>query len=325
MPQEYLKDFQATPPALQEMLRAELGVGNSIVEVGHGFPAAPIGAYFLLEKLVTTRVRESKDGLRFRARNNSSYSGEFTDEVGYFFVLEPPVPEPEMLSMDEIRRLANEARPPEPKVFESTTFGQFERSMEIDYNKWHDGEGYEIGLIAGMDDGERAQLEALLIARLERGGDWRDVEALAELETPRAREAVKKARKHTNNDVRNFALDLAKESKLLEGQEWEDEVVRAVERAASMNGLDAALRFAAECSTPRVRKAVLDMARTGDATTRVNMAGLLYYLIGKAKEAFDWEHRPYFLQFGEEDMAVLRPAWNQLQAELVKFEEIQTA
>ena len=95
IPQEYLKDFQATPAALQEILRAELAAGNSIVEVGHSFPAAPIGAYFLLEKLVTTRERESKDGLRFRARNNSSYSGEFTDEVGYFFVLEPPIPEPD--------------------------------------------------------------------------------------------------------------------------------------------------------------------------------------------------------------------------------------
>ena len=67
IPKGYLKDFQATPPALREMLKAELAVGNSIVEVGHGFPATPVGAYFLLETLVTTRVRQSRNGLRFRA------------------------------------------------------------------------------------------------------------------------------------------------------------------------------------------------------------------------------------------------------------------
>ena len=117
------------------MLQAELAVGNSIVEVGHGFPAASVGAYFPLEKLVTTRVRESRDGLLFRARNSSTYSGEFTDEVGYFYVLEPPIPQPEIVSMGEIRRRSNEARPAEPRVFSPTAPGQFECSMVIDYYK----------------------------------------------------------------------------------------------------------------------------------------------------------------------------------------------
>ena len=172
-----------------------------------------------------------------------------------------------------------------------------------------------------MDKSERQQLEALPIGRLERNGDWRDVEALAELGTAKA---VKTAREHSNKDVRNFALRLAKQSKQVSGGELENEVVRAVESAAAMDGLDAALRFAEDCSTPRLRTALLDGARTGDDITRVNMAALLYYLIGEAKEPFDWEHRPYFLFFGDSEIAVRKSAWSKLLAELEEFEEIQT-
>ena len=116
-----------------------------------------------------------------------------------------------------------------------------------------------------MDKSERQQLEALPIGRLERNGDWRDVEALAELGTAKA---VKTAREHSNKDVRNFALRLAKQSKQVSGGELEDEVVRAVVGAAAMDGVYVALRFAEDCSTPRLRTALLDRARTGDDITR---------------------------------------------------------
>lgn len=175
-----------------------------------------------------------------------------------------------------------------------------------------------------MDKSERQQLEALPIGRLERNGDWRDVEELAELGTAKAAEAVKMAREHSNKDVRNFALRLAKQSKQVSGGELENEVVRAVVGAAAMDGLDAALRFAEDCRTPRLRTALLDRARTGDDITRVNMAALLYYLIGEAKDPFDWDHRPYFLLFGDNEITVRKSAWSKLRAELEEFEEIQT-
>ena len=46
----------------------------------------------------------SGQGLDFRARNSATSSGEFTDSERHFFVLLPPVPEPEMPSMDAIRK-----------------------------------------------------------------------------------------------------------------------------------------------------------------------------------------------------------------------------
>jgi len=47
---------------------------------------------------------------------------------------------------------------------------------------------------------------------------------------------------------------------------------------------------------------------------------MLYFLMGKARVAFDWEQRPYFLGFGAEDNQELRRVWNPLRAELEAYE-----
>jgi hypothetical protein len=189
---------------------------------------------------------------------------------------------------------------------------RFKESMAIDYAKWREGEGYDLESLQDMSQFELDGVESLLIERLRRDGDWRDVEALAALDTENARTAVLAARKHQITSVRNYAVRL--------GPVTEADVVRAIESAKSMDGLDASLRMAENCNTAVVRRALLDMARSGDSTVRVHMVAMLYFLMGKAKEAFDWELRPYFLEFGVEDNQALRAVWNPLRAELEEFE-----
>ena len=92
------------PTALRQLLEAELAAGNSIVEVGHSFPAPPAGAYFKLANKVSTRPRASGDSVVFYERNSSTYSGEFTDVKRFFFILEPPNPPPPEPDMDAIRK-----------------------------------------------------------------------------------------------------------------------------------------------------------------------------------------------------------------------------
>lgn len=189
---------------------------------------------------------------------------------------------------------------------------RFKASTAIDYAKWREGEGYDLESLQDMSQVELEEVESLLIERLRREGDWRDVEALAALSTETARAAVLAARKHQITNVRNYAVRL--------GPVTEAEVVRAIESAKSMDGLDASLRMAENCNTAVVRRALLDMARSGDSTVRVHMVAMLYFLMGKAIEAFDWDFRPYFLEFGVEDNQALRAVWNPLRAELEKFE-----
>jgi hypothetical protein len=98
------KELAKFPPALQALIEAELAAGNSIIEIGHSFPAPPVGAYVRLANKVSTRPRASADGIDFYDRNSSIYSGEFTDAKRFYFVLEPPNPSPPEPDMDAIRK-----------------------------------------------------------------------------------------------------------------------------------------------------------------------------------------------------------------------------
>jgi len=185
-------------------------------------------------------------------------------------------------------------------------YQRFIESMKIGFEQWHDGTGYDLPALAGMTPEDRAAVETLLIARLTGRGDWRDVEALAALATPGAMAALKVAAKHRNPDVRNRALEiLAEAGPLQAAADLEDDIVRAVERGA--------LDLAQSHPTPRVKRAVLDCARLGDPTARVNAAALLMYLCGKAGEPFDWDQRPFFIRFASEDNQELRAAWTELR------------
>jgi hypothetical protein len=129
--QDELKSF---PPLLRTLLEAEIAAGNAVVEIGHAFPAPPVGAWAKLAKPVSTRPRKAGDGLTFRARNGPSYSVEWSDEQGTFFLLEPPAPPPPQPSMDEIRRAVNApswkpAAPPPPEP----ALAPGRHSVEIDY------------------------------------------------------------------------------------------------------------------------------------------------------------------------------------------------
>ncbi|HLJ50041.1 MAG TPA: hypothetical protein VKU01_28700 [Bryobacteraceae bacterium] len=182
---------------------------------------------------------------------------------------------------------------------------RFLDSMKIGYEQWHDGIGYDLDALRAMTPEERSQVETVLIRNLAGTGDWRDVEALAALDTPGATAVLKTAAKHRNAEVRNRALSILADEGPQTGLQLEDDIVRAVEQGA--------LDLAEKHPTPRVKRALLDCARLAPATTRVHAAAMLMYLCGKADEPFDWNHRPFFLRFATEDNQQLRAAWMELR------------
>ena len=101
---EQTRELAGFPPALKALVEAELTAGNTLLEIGGGHPAPPIGACAKLEKKVSTRPRASDEALSFYERNSSSYCGEFTDATRHFFVLEAPEPPPPEPDMDAIRK-----------------------------------------------------------------------------------------------------------------------------------------------------------------------------------------------------------------------------
>ena len=91
-----------------------------------------------------------------------------------------------------------------------TPLQRFEASMKIGFEEWHDGIGYDIEALRIASQAERDAIEQILINHSPR--DWRDIEALAEINTKSARKTIKGALKDPNPVVRiavaRFAPDL---------------------------------------------------------------------------------------------------------------------
>lgn len=189
----------------------------------------------------------------------------------------------------------------------SDAYHQFIASMTIDYDKWHDGEGYDLDALAELDEAERETVTAQLVARREQ--DWRDVEALAVLDTPAARTALRE------NLASEFPLIRLRSAEALHslGEAVEVDAVLAdvLTNYEDEGAFGQALDLAPEYSTEAVKQSLL-RAALHHPTRRIHSAAMLLYLAGQAEEPFDWNHRPFFLRFGEEDAAERRAAFAEL-------------
>ena len=313
-PEEYLKEAGALPPILLALLEAELAAGNRIVEVNHSFPAAPVGACVQLNGPFTTRRRESGEGLTFRDFRYPDFSGSFTDERGFYFILEPPVaPDPEP-DMDAIRA-AHEPKPNRPQSITSdpdSIPGRFERSMAIDYEKWHDGIGYDLDAIAAATPREREAIEAILLRRGIR--DWRDVEALEALDTPAAQSALRDAATHSNSEIRMAITRYAPQFQ--SNAQRTASLVSALRTARLGGGLSEAIDEAAEYHPREVTEELLRGALQRDGESAVHFAALLLYIHKQAEEPFDWGQRPFFLRFLTEDGSAREAVFTELCARI---------
>ncbi len=193
----------------------------------------------------------------------------------------------------------------------SKTYQLFLDSMVMDFDKWHDGIGYDLEKLELLEPDELATIEQLLINKLKQDGDWRDLEALNALETPSSDQAVDQARFHNNSKLQNYALRIildkldSKDMTETLKTELEDQVVQAV--------LLGDYEMAERMPTLRVKKALLESTRNTNSETRVSAAAFLLYLCGQAPEPFDWSQRPFFLQFAQKDPKMLHFAWEHLR------------
>ena len=183
--------------------------------------------------------------------------------------------------------------PPHP----NSPLRRFERSMVIDYEKWHDGVGYDLDAIREASQDERQAIEILLFNRGTK--DWRDVEALAALDTAGARAALRQAKYSHEHDVAMAVARYAPD--LLSDEEQTAVIVRALQSAQFYEGLSEALDQAEEHHPPAVIDALLRGTMECDGDVAVHFAALVLYLHGKADSSFDMAQRPFFLTFNTPD------------------------
>jgi HEAT repeat protein len=182
--------------------------------------------------------------------------------------------------------------------------------MEISYVQWHDGEGYDLEALGNSTKAEQTAAVVLLGERLSSTPNWLDIEALGVINTPLARARIRLALMQADFETR---LRAAKElDDLGETVDLESVIIEALRGTDLSNGLSQAIDAAEEHPSPRIQETLLDLALNGNEDQRIQCAALALYLGGKADEAFDWNHRPFFLRFGEEDRKTQIEAYQEL-------------
>jgi hypothetical protein len=300
------------PAALQALMESELQVGNSIVWVDYGFPAPPAGFCIRLEKPVTTQA-EFGEALVYREWPNWRGERGYTDSQGIFYVLDPPEPpeaEYPVMRYDEQGALimpGEIAQPNAPAASEAMR--RFRDSMTMSYEKWHDGIGYDLSALAEMSGAARGEAEALLLSQ---GiSDWRDVEALAMLDSDAARSALREAMCLGNIEIRLAVARLA--PSLLGETQLAACIVDALKAAVFYRGLTEAIELAARFHPPEVIAALWGCLEQRSGEVAVHLAALLFYVHGRSETIFDLKHRPLFMTFHTEDAAARQAAIAELR------------
>jgi hypothetical protein len=185
---------------------------------------------------------------------------------------------------------------------------RFYASMVMDYEKWHDGIGYDLDAIEEMTEGQVREVEAKLIRHQPR--DWRDIEALACIDSPAARKEVEAALTSSDAKVRAEAMRHAGDK--ADPKVRERKLIQSLQKDDLYGGLSEAIDEVEEFHPPAVIEQLFRGALNRDGEAAVHFAALLLFLHGKAKEPFDWDHRPFFLRFNTDDRAERRAVFRGL-------------
>ena len=185
---------------------------------------------------------------------------------------------------------------------------RFIESMKIDYEKWHDGVGYDLEALKEANRKEREVIEGILINR--NPLDWRDIEALSILDTPRARQVLLVAVLGGSNEVNMAVLRFAPE--LINDELRIKLVVDALRTATVYHGLTQALNIVKKFHPIEVIRELFHGILRREGEVAVSFAAMLFYIYGKAETSFDLDKRAFFLKFNTEKTSYRKEVFREL-------------
>lgn len=182
--------------------------------------------------------------------------------------------------------------------------------MALDYGRWRDGDPYDLDALAGIREDEREGLADELCSRAD-PLDWRDIEALGLLATPRALARIRDVADRQIDGAGALALQ-----QLIGRQGWteahEKRLIAMLAGMQSMSGASDRLFDICEAHlTPAVRSQLRTNADVqADPVMRYASGAFLLYLAGwiDSRYAFDAEHRPRLLELNSADAATRQAA-----------------
>lgn len=196
-----------------------------------------------------------------------------------------------------------------PPTNPSPACTRFRESMIIDYSAWKEGTPYDIAALSEITTEERDLLTDELCAKS--ALDWRDVEALRALATPKAIQRIGlAAEKQTDGAGIEACMDD------IAAQGWTPEIetrfIEKLERAMSFTGaLDRLNEIAESHPTPAVITQLMRNARiASDPTVRYSTGGFLLELTGHVdtRYTFDPDIRPHLLDLNSDDYKTYKAA-----------------
>jgi hypothetical protein len=193
-------------------------------------------------------------------------------------------------------------------VSDASPYERFRRSMDIGFEQWHDGIGYDLDALAEASPEDRTAIETLLVPRA--GNDWRDIEALAALGTPRADRALADAFATAGPEIRVAILRDAPH--VIPADRVDAELVRLVDECDLGLGMTHVLTLVEDLHPPAVVDALLRGTLDEHRSVPVHYAAMLLYLHGQAAEPFDWEVRPFVLRFADSGPDERQAAYREL-------------
>ena len=199
--------------------------------------------------------------------------------------------------MDAIRDAHNAPRPDVAVSTGSALVDAFKASMQVDYEKWHDGTSYDLALLDGATETEKSLIASMLVPP----GAWRDVEALVALNTDTARTALQKAIHSHIDEVRSAVLRYAPDT--ANDSERTGLLVQGLQFGELFGGLSNTLDQVAEFHPPRVVNAIVRGLFTRPGEVACHLAAMFWFVHGKSDDIFDWDQRPLFLEFNSNDGA----------------------
>jgi hypothetical protein len=185
---------------------------------------------------------------------------------------------------------------------------RFIESMKIDFEKWHDGIGYDIEALKRTTIKERKEIERILTNRNKL--DWRDIEALAVLDTPKTRSTILHALLGSNNEVNMAVLRFA--PNLVSNQLKTRVIVKALKSASFFEGFSHTLDIVGKYHPEEVIHELFHGLINREGDVAVHYAAMLYYIYGKAETIFDEEYRDFFLKFNTPRLSERKVAFKEL-------------
>jgi hypothetical protein len=200
-----------------------------------------------------------------------------------------------------------------PSTEQTSALDRFVHSLFIDYEKWHDGVGFDLDALRELKPEERKVAES----RLDATHDWRDVEALAvlaQLGSTSAEQSLRGALRSGSNEIRLAVMRYTPH--LVDDGTRTTMLVQALDTATPFDAFSSTLEQVESFHPPAVVDALWNGLTTRQGDVATHYAAMLAFLYGKADSAFDWHLRPLFLKFNTESSAERNAAIAELRARI---------